>query len=65
MVKLVTFLRGPGESHSVLGSMLGLGTPERSKMVSRFKEKQNCKVGGKGAENTQEPSGNPSCSHYE
>lgn len=64
MVKLVTFLYGPGESCLLLGLMLGLGTPERSKMVSRFKEKQNCKVGGKGAENTQEPSGNPSHSHY-
>lgn len=36
----------------ILGPMLGLGIPERSKIVSRFKKKQNCKVGGKGAENT-------------
>lgn len=50
MVKLVS-LCDPGESCLVLGPMLSVGTPERSKTVSRFKEKQDFEVGGKGAKN--------------
>lgn len=61
--RLTALQCGPGGTCLVLGPMLSLGAPERRKIVSRFKEKQNCKVRGKGARAMQELRGNPSCSH--